>query len=238
MSTTVQQLQNSGELDTLHALARAEWDDRIGSARKQARNWRNIAFLAMLCAVLAVGGIVYHDGQPRRIPYYVEIDKLGQATFLGEQGRSAFSPSETQLKFHLERFVQDVRSVSSDQQINTNRVHDAYAMLTQRAGEQLRAYFKAGGDPAARAATETVTTNTIADVQVSEGVYQIDWRERHWDPNGNLTLDTVWRGMFQVLVRQPSDIDDLRKNPIGVYIDQLHWDCVGEGCDGGQHATR
>lgn len=236
--SAAQQLRNGGDLDTIHALAGAHWDDRIGSARVQARNWRLMAFLSILLAMGSLAGLIHLGAQPKHVPYFVEIDKLGQATFLGELGRSSFRPDETQIKFHLERFVQGTRSVSSDQEINKQRVHEAYALLTARAGEQLRSYFKAGGDPVVRAAAgETITTNTIADVPIADGVYQIDWRQQHWDVNGNLKRDTLWRGMFQFLVQKPANIEDVRKNPIGLYIDQFHWDCIGEGC-GGQRDAR
>jgi type IV secretory pathway TrbF-like protein len=232
-----QQLRNGGELDTVYARAAQEWDDRIGSARVQAKNWRIYALVAMGAVLASIAGLIYLGAQPKRVPYFVEIDALGQANYLGERGRTAFSPNDTQIKYHLERFVQDTRSVSSDQTINRTRIVEAFAMLTTRAREQLHTYLKAGGDPVPRAAVETVTTNTIGDVQVAEGVYQIDWREQRWDHEGKLTSTTLWRGMFHVLIHQPENIADVRKNPIGVYIDQLHWDCIGEGCgDGGHHA--
>jgi len=234
--STAEQLRNTGDLDTSYAQAWQEWDDRIGSARVQARNWRVVALLAVLGMLVSLWGLIYLGAQPKRVPYFVEIDRLGQASFPGNLGRNTFSPNEMQLKFHLERFVRAVRSVSQDQAINEANIHDAYAMLTARGGTMLHAYLKGGGDPVKLAPTETRSVEIVSDVQVSDGVYQVDWRQKHWDPTGKLTRDALWRGMFQVQIRPASDVADIRKNPIGLFIDELHCDCVGDGCAGDRRA--
>ena len=55
------------------------WDERIGSARVQARNWRLMAFgcLGLTCALSA--GLLWQGLQSRVVPYVVEVDRLGEA---------------------------------------------------------------------------------------------------------------------------------------------------------------
>src|SRR3546814_13480766 len=55
------------------------WDDRIGSARVQARNWR-LAFFG--CLALSGGlaaGLVSQSAPGPIVPWVVEVDKLGAA---------------------------------------------------------------------------------------------------------------------------------------------------------------
>src|SRR5258708_17122249 len=42
------------------------WDERIGSARVQARNWRFMAFGCLTLAVLMAGGLVWRSAQSDR----------------------------------------------------------------------------------------------------------------------------------------------------------------------------
>jgi type IV secretory pathway TrbF-like protein len=37
----------------------------------------------------------------------------------------------------------------------------------------------------------------------------------------------VWRAMLRTLVLTPKTAEAMRNNPIGLYIDELHWDKVG-----------
>ena len=57
--------------------AAAAWDDRIGSARVQARNWRYIAFAAMLLALISTTGAVVLGVKKQVATYVVEVDKAG-----------------------------------------------------------------------------------------------------------------------------------------------------------------
>ncbi len=59
------------------------WDERIGSARVQARNWRLMAFGCLTLSVGLAGGMVWQSMQSRVTPYVVEVDKLGEVRAVG-----------------------------------------------------------------------------------------------------------------------------------------------------------
>jgi type IV secretion system protein VirB5 len=91
----------------------------------------------------------------------------------------------------------------------------------------LTTYVAGAGNPVKRAEQESVHIEIVADVQVSAGTWQVDWREKSWDLNGTFNHEVVWRGMFHVQLRPPTGMQELRQNPIGLYIDEFHWDRVG-----------
>ena len=67
------------EPETPYQRAGQVWDERIGSARIQAKNWR-LAFFGML--VLAgglAGALVWQSARGTVTPWVVQVDKLGQA---------------------------------------------------------------------------------------------------------------------------------------------------------------
>src|SRR5215475_1169450 len=55
------------------------WDDRIGSARVQARNWRLIAFGNLFLAGGLASGLIWQAAHGTVTPWVVEIDQRGQA---------------------------------------------------------------------------------------------------------------------------------------------------------------
>lgn len=55
------------------------WDERIGSARVQARNWRLMAFGSLLLSAGLGVGLVWQSARGTITPWVVQVDRLGQA---------------------------------------------------------------------------------------------------------------------------------------------------------------
>ena len=75
----VQRYGRTPEPETPYQRAGQVWDERIGSARAQARNWRLMAIGGLLLSSALSGGLLWQSMQSRVIPYVVEVDKLGEA---------------------------------------------------------------------------------------------------------------------------------------------------------------
>ena len=80
------------------------WDERIGSARVQARNWRFMAFGCLTLAVLMAGGLVWRSAQSIVTPYVIEVDNAGQVRAVGEAA-TPYRPNDAQIAYHLAHFV-------------------------------------------------------------------------------------------------------------------------------------
>jgi type IV secretory pathway TrbF-like protein len=76
------------------------WDERIGSARVQARNWRFMAFGCLGLALLMAGGLAWRSAQSIVTPYVIEVDQAGQVRAVGEAA-TPYRPSDAQIAYHL-----------------------------------------------------------------------------------------------------------------------------------------
>jgi type IV secretory pathway TrbF-like protein len=218
-----------GAADTPYMRARQEWDARMGSALVQARSWRLAAFGSLGLVFVALAGALFLGAQPKAIPHIIEVDQLGNATYRGPVGQSAsqYTPSEHIIRYHLRRFIEDTRTISSDQVVLKRNWLDAYALVTTNGGNMLTAYVqKPENAPFRRAQEERVSVEVVALVAVSKDTWQIDWREKRWDKNGNPMNEVVWRGMLRVVLQTPKTEEAMMRNPIGLYIDEFHWDKV------------
>src|ERR1700751_2205100 len=88
------------------------WDERIGSSRVQARNWRLMAFGSLALSLGLGGGIVWQSAQSRITPYVVETDRSGEARAVGPAD-DRYQPNDAQIAWYLARFIGDVRSLST-----------------------------------------------------------------------------------------------------------------------------
>jgi len=105
-----------GQVETRFRRARKEWDDRMGGAVVQARNGRLATLLSLGLVLVSLTGIIYLGAQPKAVPHIVRVDRIGAPTYLGPIGESAreYRPGETTIKYHLRRFIEETRSISSD----------------------------------------------------------------------------------------------------------------------------
>jgi len=76
-------------------------DDRIGSSRVQAKNWRLMAFGCLALAWLMAGGLVWRSAQSIVTPFVVEVDSSGQVRAVGE-AVTPYKPNDAQTAHHLE----------------------------------------------------------------------------------------------------------------------------------------
>jgi type IV secretion system protein VirB5 len=218
-----------GPLDTPYLRARQEWDSRMGSAVVQAKNWRLATFASLAAVLLSTGGMIYLGSLPKAVPHIIEVDRLGAATYHGPVGQSDYVPTEAVITYHLRRFIEDTREISSDLAVLKKNWLDAYLLLTPRGGNMLSAFVqKPENDPFRRAQDERVTIEILSVVRAAGDTWQIDWRESSWDKGGSpLGEAVIWRAMLRTVVATPKTAEAMQKNPIGLYIDELHWDKVG-----------
>ena len=89
------------------------WDERIGSARVQARNWRLMAFGCLLVSGGLAASLVWQSTQGTITPWVVQVDHLGQAQAVAPAS-PFYQPTDPEIAFHLARFIEDVRGLPTD----------------------------------------------------------------------------------------------------------------------------
>ena len=127
----IQRYGRTPEPVTPYQRAGQVWDERIGSARVQARNWRLMAFGGLLLSTGLSAGLLWQSMQSRVVPYVVEVDRLGEARAVAPVGEE-YRPTDPQIAWHLGRFIAGVRSVSLDPVLMRQNWLEAYVFLSER----------------------------------------------------------------------------------------------------------
>jgi type IV secretion system protein VirB5 len=196
------------------------WDERIGSARVQARNWRFMAFGCLALAIGLSGGVIWQAGRSTITPYVVEVDTLGQTRAVGP-AISAYEPTDAQIAYHLARFIENVRSLSVDPIIVRQNWLRAYDYATDRAANTLNDYAREN-DPFSKVGRRTVTVEVTSVVRSSDDSFDVRWREQTFE-NGALAGTTRYTAVLSIVLQRPRTEEALRKNPLGIYVHALNW---------------
>jgi len=205
---------------TPYQAAEQIWDERIGSARVQARNWRLMAFGCLALALLMAAGLIWRSAQSIVTPYVVEVDHGGQVRTVGEAA-TPYRANDAQIAHHLARFLTLVRSLSIDPVVVRQNWLDAYDYTTDHGAAVLNEYARAN-DPFARIGRETVTVQINSVVRASEASFQVRWTERRY-VNGAAAGVERWTAVVSIVLQTPRTEERLRRNPLGIYVTGLSW---------------
>ena len=208
------------EPETPYQRAGQLWDERIGSARVQARNWRLMAFGGLFLSSALAGGLIWQSLQSRVVPYVVEVDRLGEAQSIAPAG-AVYNPTDPQIAWHLGKFIANIRSVSLDPVLLRENWLSAYDFATDRAGLFLGEYARAA-NPFADVGHKTVAVQITSVVRASDTSFQVKWIESIYE-RGSLSGTAHWTAILTIRTQPPKTAETLRKNPLGIYVDAIAW---------------
>ncbi len=196
------------------------WDERIGSPRVQAKNWRLMAFGCLALALLMAGGLVWRSAQSIVTPYVIEVDQSGQVRAVGEAA-TPYQPGDAPVAYHLGRFIGLVRGLSIDPIVVRQNWLDAYDYTTDKGAVVLNEYARAA-DPFSRIGKESVTVQVSSVTRASEASFNVRWTETRF-VNGALERTERWNAVVSTVLQTPRTEQRVRKNPLGIYVNGLAW---------------
>src|ERR1700724_1434908 len=196
------------------------WDDRIGSARVQARNWRLGAFGDFILAGGLAGWLVWQAARGTVSPWVVQVDKLGQAQAVSPAAAD-YHPTDPQIAWHLARFIENVRSIPADAVIVRQNWLAAYDFVTDKGAAALNDYAR-GIDPFSQVSKIQVAIEISSVIRASNDSFRVAWIERRYE-NASLSTTERWTAILTVALEPPRDAERLRKNPLGVFVHAINW---------------
>ncbi|GAN64681.1 conjugal transfer protein TrbF [Acetobacter indonesiensis NRIC 0313] len=205
---------------TPYQKAAQAWDERIGSARIQARNWRLMAFGSLFLSVGLGAGLVWQSARGTITPWVVQVDRLGQAQVVAP-ATAGYMAADPQIAWYLTQFIGDVRGLSSDPVVVRQNWLRAYDFTTRSGAQALNDYARLN-DPFSRIGHEQVEVDIASVIRASPGSFRVAWTERHYR-DGAFTGTERWTAIVSVVLRTPRDADHLRKNPLGIYVSAINW---------------
>ncbi|MBM3927543.1 MAG: conjugal transfer protein TrbF [Sphingomonadales bacterium] len=206
--------------ETPYQRAAQVWDDRIGSARVQARNWRLMAFGSLALSAGLSTALVWQSASGSIVPWVVQVDRLGQAQAVAP-AEAGYRPTDPQIAFHLARFVEEVRSIPADAIVVRQNWLRAYDFTTAAGAQALNDYARAN-DPFAKVGRQQIAVDVSSVIRASPDSFRVAWTERRYQ-DGSLAETSRWTAILTVVVQPPRDAEALRKNPLGIYVNAINW---------------
>ena len=208
------------EPETPYQKAAQLWDERIGSARVQAKNWRYMALGSLILSAGFAAALVWQSARGTVVPWVVQVDNLGQAQAVAP-AVADYRPTDPQVAWHLARFIEQTRAIPADAIIVRQNWLRAYEFTTDRGAAALNDYARAN-DPFTKVGRQQIAVEVSSVIRASPNSFRVAWVERRYE-NGQLAATDRWTAILTIVVQPPRDAERLRANPLGVYVNAISW---------------
>jgi type IV secretion system protein TrbF len=216
----IQRYGDTPGAQTPYARAGQVWDERIGTVRAQALNWRIMALSSCTLSLLLAGGLVWQSHQSRIIPYLVSVDRLGAPNVIGPATQLP-GPGAVEIGWFLGHFIQDVRSVGLDPVLTRRNWLEAYDFVSPSGAAFLNTQARAI-NPFANPGARTISVQLLSVIAISSSSYQVRWSETSF-VEGNRSGTRQWTAILTIVLRAPRTVEGLKRNPLGIFVDGIDW---------------
>lgn len=206
--------------------ARHEWDERYGDLITRARNWRTVALVCSMAALLATAGMTWLSARSRIVPFVVLMDSLGRPVVSGVAEQTGINDDRLKRASILD-WVEDLRLVTTDGIAQRKAIDHVYAQIASGSEAQafISEYYRSA-QPFKSAQTETVSVAVNSVLPTSDRTFEVDWVETTRDLYGTVKATDHWKGSFSIAINPPTDERLARINPLGIYITNVSWSKV------------
>lgn len=203
--------------------AKKEFLDFYGDMAARLHSWKLISFIMLILVIISVSGIVYLSTRSSLIPYVIEVDQTGNAKGINPAYQINYEPTEANIQYYLQNFVNKSRWISTDRVLQGNFYTESIAFLSKEMKEKFDEIVRGENW------TEMIKNGFSRDVQIesinkvagTKDSYQIRWKETVYQ-RGNFVDSKKFLAIFSIKIEQPKNLTDLQQNPLGIKIVDYH----------------
>lgn len=211
---------------TPYEKARAAWDGRLGGAVNQVKTWRIMTFSLFTLLAFSVAGNIYLGQKEKIIPYVVQVAQNGEATALNPGVGLTDQALQRSISFFLSRFVMLAREIPADAVLIRENMHRLFQLVSTQGKSLLAEKFREKS-PSDEFLEKNRALKIASVLEVSKGVYHVDWFEAEYDKGGQKLAEYPMRGTFKIAMLEPKTDAQMRENPLGIFVDFFSWTKIG-----------
>ena len=188
--------------------------------------WYRFALGSAAVAVLALCFAFYVMLDKKYVPYFVEVDAVGQ---LAVKSRLEITSARDKriVRASLYKFVIAFRTITPDFAVIKRNMEELAAMIEggSTAKSYVAEYIRSEKtNPFKRAAKLTIEVRPYNLIQISDETWQVDWTEivRDRGGAGRSARKHSYRAILKVNFSEPTSEKDVLVNPAGLLIEGIN----------------
>lgn len=214
------------EVKTPYDKVKTILDKRMSQALDQSKNWRVMTFLCLSLLAFSIMGNIYLGQKSKHIPYVVAVQSNGEATTLQAAAGLPGPALNRAISFFLSRFVMLAREIPADPVLLRDNMGKLFQLVSSQGKALLADKFKEIS-PSDEFKEKHRALKIASVLEVSKGVYHLDWFEAEYDKQGQKIAEYPMRGTFKIALLEPKSEAQAKENPLGIFIDYFSWTKLG-----------
>ena len=210
--------------------AKRAWNVHTAGLMKSLQVWQLVGLSSLMVTLAAVGGLIAIGSQSKFIPLVFQQDAFGNTLSVSRADRVG-DASIDDFRTTAARFIENIRMVSADVQLQKKAVFQVYSYLNQNdaALNKVQEFYnnKQQSNPFERAAHEIVSIEIRSVLQESENTWQVDWVETVRNRDGTVKENPfamkAMLTLYQDNAYQNASSDSILKNPHLIYVRDFNW---------------
>lgn len=215
--TEQKQLPNNPYLN-----GRQEWLEQNGSIVVSRNNWKLLALLLALVAIISVSGNVYQGIQVKIIPYIVEVDKLGRAAAVAPVDESKRVSLKNVVPSVISMIISDWRTVTADIELQ-KRMIKRLSYFTVGAAKGYFSEWYRNNNPYERGKNNLVTVELKSlPLPITDNSYKVEWTEITRNHAGEVIESVRYEATVSTQFSNPKSEQMILHNPTGIFITNIN----------------
>lgn len=193
-----------------------KYSDIYAGLAANAMTWRIVSIILGTMLLFSFIAFVSVAKNTKVIPYVVQVDQHGYSIPIKPLDHSDID--NRIIISQIGQFISNarIRVLNKDAQIQFVKLSYRCIGEGSNAYKKLTNYYKESIPTNAKSAVE-IQVQSI--VPISENVYNAEWRETFIADGGPVTK--YYKGIFQIEVSPPLQIENLIANPLGIFIEDF-----------------
>lgn len=206
-----------------YAIGKKEYDDRYERLAKNAASWRRVAFLMLLLLSISTGAVLWISQTVKVVPFIVQVDQHGYQMAVAPVEPSKVTDDRI-IMARIADFITNMRSIYSDKAALVAMLMKTYDSVAQGspAQQKLDEYYRANNPLTKTNFVVDVTLQSVLRASPESNItWQAEWSEKVYEQE-KYKGEQFFKGMFVVEMNPPTDIKEIMRNPLGVFVSDFH----------------
>ena len=157
------------------------------------------------------------------VPFIVQVDQHGYQMAVAPVDPSKVTDDRI-IMARIADFITNMRSIYSDRTVLVAMLSKTYDSVAQAspAQQKLDEYFRANNPLTKTSFVVDVTLQSVLRASPESNItWQAEWSEKVYEQE-KYKGERFFKGMFVVEMNPPTDIKEIMRNPLGVFVSDFH----------------
>ena len=194
-----------------------EWENRIGNAKIQARNWRFAAIASLILAILLLVAIIIESSRHHDFVYVAEV-KTGENVINVVPTNIPYQPTVAQKEAFIGKFIKNINNIPLDPVVLNHQWQLVVSESKGKSIDILKEFYNKLS-PFKQLGIYTQNTKIINANTLSKNSFDVSWQVIRYNKNGEIVYKKLYEGIFTLVENSlPKTFNQMLSNPLGFKI--------------------